>query len=763
VRDSAKRWLTMRGIALMLVVAAVLLLPGPLAAQDLKDAEALKAQVEQLYGQGKYAEAIPLAQRVLAVQETVLGAEHPDVATALNNLAGLYRAEGRYPEAEPLYKRSLGIREKALGPDHPDVANSLNNLAALYFVQSNWAQAADHWRRATAVLTRRAERGDVGQALTGKRKSESQQRDWYFWSLVKAAYRRPSDDRTFEPKLASELFEVAQWSQSSEAAGALSQMAARRAKGDAKLAAIVRERQELLVEWGKRDANRSAFAALAPDKRYTPAEAENVARLDAIDTRVAVIDKRLLAEFPDYGVLVSPKPSSVANVQANLRPDEALILTIDTPESKPTPEETFIWVVTKTEMRWVRSAVGQDALKREVAALRCGLDFGGTWGAKDNTCAEFLKTTYTAADDRAGKPLPFDPARAYALYKGLFGEVEDLIKGKHLLIVPSGALTQLPFQVLVTAPPAPGDDMRSVHWLIHDHALTVLPSVASLKALRRDAKASRAKNPLIGFGNPLIDGPDGSYAERAREARDIAGCAKTETQRVASATAFVAGLAPFAMRGGLADGGQIRRAPPLPETADELCAVARSTRAATADIYLGARATEAEVKHLSETGALAAYRVVHFATHGALSGQVQGSAEPGLILTPPGTASETDDGYLSASEITTLKLDADWVILSACNTAAGGATGTGGGAEALSGLARAFFFAGARALLVSHWSVNSDATVKLITGALSRMAADKRIGRAEALRQSMLAMISAGAQPADWAPFVVVGEGAATR
>jgi CHAT domain len=119
------------------------------------------------------------------------------------------------------------------------------------------------------------------------------------------------------------------------------------------------------------------------------------------------------------------------------------------------------------------------------------------------------------------------------------------------------------------------------------------------------------------------------------------------------------------------------------------------------------------------------------------------------------------DGYLSASEIAALKLDADWVILSACNTAAGGAQG----AEALSGLARAFFYAGARALLVSHWSVDSVATTKLISSAVGATARDKTLGRAEALRRAMVAMIDNGeareAHPTYWAPFVVVGEGAA--
>ncbi len=162
---------------------------------------------------------------------------------------------------------------------------------------------------------------------------------------------------------------------------------------------------------------------------------------------------------------------------------------------------------------------------------------------------------------------------------------------------------------------------------------------------------------------------------------------------------------------------------------------------------------------MNEQGLLAAYHIVHFATHGAVSGEITGRGEPGLIMTPPEMATADDDGYLPASKIEDLKLDADWVILSACNTAAGGREG----AEALSGLASAFFYAGARALLVSHWSVNSDVTVKLITGAMTHLATDKTIGRAEAMRQSMLALVDKGtpqeAHPAFWAPFIVVGEG----
>ena len=220
------------------------------------------------------------------------------------------------------------------------------------------------------------------------------------------------------------------------------------------------------------------------------------------------------------------------------------------------------------------------------------------------------------------------------------------------------------------------------------------------------------------------------------------------------------GVTSIETRGGLANVSQIRRQVPLYDTADELCAVARDIGADAGEMRLGARATEREVKTMSASGQLAQYRIVHFATHGVMAGQLNGSIELGLILTPPDTAGEDDDGYLSASEIVALKLDADWVILSACNTAAGNAAN----AEALSGAARAFIYAQARALLVSHWAVDSKATVKLVTSSIREIARDRSVGRAEALRRSMLTLIDKGdpreAHPAYWAPFIVVGEGA---
>src|SRR5262245_11724163 len=708
--------------------------------------------------QGRHAEAETLYRRSLVIAEKALGPEHPDVAQSLLNLAALYDAQHRYTEAEPLYQRSLSISEKALGPEHPLVGISVSNLAGLAYSQSQWAVARDYWQRSTGIIQRRTERG-LGGGRAEAAGGEAQRLVLDFWGLVKASYRLGalSSKRT----VAAEAFQTAQWALGSDTAASLAQMAARSAKGSSQLAALVRERQDLVSEWEASDKALIATKGEPPERRRADAEKLLADRLDAIDTRRARIDRRLNQEFPDYAAIVSPLPVSVAEVQTQLGTDEALVLFLDTPEWRPLPEETFIWVVTKTEVRWVQSELGTAALTREAAALRCGLDTTSWYGEGAHHCAELLKLPLDKAS-REGDPLPFDHVRAHRLYTSLFGEARDLIQGKHLLIVPSGPLTQLPFHMLVTRPPASGDH-RAVAWLAREHAITVLPAVSSLKALRRVGRPSTAARPMLGFGNPLLDGPDARFAERAKLAREKQHCPATQLRAIASLNGPRAHMSRIETRGGLANVADIKGQMPLPETADELCAVAQNIKAPVGDIRLGAQATEREIKRLSASGELAKYRLLHFATHGYLSGQLDGTNEPGLILTPPDKATEEDDGYLSASEIAALKLDADWVILSACNTAAGAAAN----AEALSGLARAFIYAQARALLVSHWEVYSDATVKLITGAVGEMALEPQVGRAEALRRSILALIDKGepeeAHPAYWAPFVVVGEGGVGR
>ncbi len=751
------------------------------------------AKLASLYReQGRYAEAEPLYKRILAANEHMLGADHPQTLDAAGALAALYQAMRRYDEAEPLYKRTLEAKERLLGPDnletlsivdnlaklyseqdrlgdaekfqkralearervlghdHPETLGSVARLAELRVRESAWAAAVDLWRRSTSAIAARMLRGasDDGQAPTGKAGDEASE----FRAFIKAAYRLTPQGGMPDADLSREMFQVAQWAKNAEAWPLLMRMAARVAAGNPTLAALAGERQDLAAERQRRERLQNAALGEAPEKRDAETKAENAARLAAIDARIQGIDKDLAENFPGYANLMNPVPVSVEEIQSLLGDDEALVLFLDTVELGPMPEESFVWVVTKTASRWVRSAMGAPTLTEEVAALRCGLDQTAWDGPR---CGQLSGQSYTDADRKAGKPLPFDYARALRLYQALFGQVEDLIKGKRLLIAASGPLTQLPFQALITAASKNGEEPPA--WLIRDHAISVLPAASSLKALRRSARQSAAEKPMIGFGNPLLEGPDGAYAQRAKEARDNRTCASLSTGEAASEPGAHS-VAPVQMTRGLADVSSLRKQTPLPETADELCVLARDLHAEARDIYLGARASEHVVKRLSETGELAKYRSVHFATHARLAEQGGGIVEPGLIMTPPDTPNETDDGFLSASEIAALKLDADWVVLPAFNTAAEGA----GAANALSGLARAFLAAQGKALLVSHWEVSPETTVKLITGAINRFAAEKSVGRAEAMRHSMLDLLDHGkpeeAHPSIWAPLTVVGE-----
>ena len=232
------------------------------------------------------------------------------------------------------------------------------------------------------------------------------------------------------------------------------------------------------------------------------------------------------------------------------------------------PAEIFVWAVTKTESRWVRSGLSVRELRDQVDGLRCGLDFLGAWNSA--RCSTLLNYTYTHADHRNGKPLPFNLREAHNLYQALFGQILDVLKGKDLLIVPSGPLTQLPFQILVAERPQETKLIRRVFaktsWLIMRHAITILPSVPSLHALRAYAKASQARKPYVGFGNPLLDGDPIS----AKLARKIRGCAEVGRARTPQLRSTHASILPLGRGTRLADMQQIRSQIALPETAGRI-------------------------------------------------------------------------------------------------------------------------------------------------------------------------------------------------
>lgn len=319
--------------------------------------------------------------------------------------------------------------------------------------------------------------------------------------------------------------------------------------------------------------------------------------------------------------------------------------------------------------------------------------------------------------------------------------------------MPSGALTALPFHLLVTEKPASAipekiEGYRDAAWLLKRQAVSVLPSVASLKALRGFAHKDLGLKPMTGFGDPLFNPAQPEPGDK----RSGPGTIKSAARGLATAA-----YTDFWQGAGVDRARLAQALPQLPDTADELNAVAKDLGVAASDIHLGGDASETTVKHAP----LSDYGIIYFATHGLVAGDVKGLGEPSLVLSIPKQPSELDDGLLTASEVAQLKLNADWVVLSACNTIAGDRPG----AEALSGLARAFFYAGARALLVSHWAVDSEAASRLAIATFDRLKADPKLGRAEALRQAMLGYLAdtsspRNAYPALWGPFALIGEGA---
>ncbi|MEP1292967.1 MAG: CHAT domain-containing protein, partial [Nitratireductor sp.] len=360
-------------------------------------------------------------------------------------------------------------------------------------------------------------------------------------------------------------------------------------------------------------------------------------------------------------------------------------------------DTTDIFVVDKERLHWRRVDLGAAALSKKVRALRAGLD--PTGGARS---AQPL----TLNPEMAG----FDRAAAHALYLTLFSDLEPVLADKELLVVVNGPLAALPLSVLVTAPPE--EDGRTP-WLIRRNAISVLPSLAMLR-LRAFAQTERRAAGFVGFGDPVFS-PDGSAS------------------------------------------GTLSKLAPLPGTRREVEAIGAIFEPAERAIYLGRAASETAVRDARLTG----QQVIAFATHGLVAGELGGDSEPGLAFSAPAATAAGDDGFLSASEAATLTLDADWLLLSACNTAASDGNPD---SQGYSGLARAFLFAGARAILVSHWPVRDDAAPLITAEAIKWRRQNPQASPALALQHALLAMIDDPARPdhadpAVWAPFVVFSGG----
>lgn len=662
----------------------------------------------------------------LAVFEATFGPVERSamLASTMAGLGRVYAWMGRDEEALPLLSQKRQTFGNLFGTNSPqataagaDVADTQRRAGRL---DEAVATARTVWAGAeTYAGTRQAVRQESASAPVAAIRPAGR-------ALLEALY---AADR---PGSAAEAFGVAQRLHSSSTAMAMQSFGDRLALENEDARTFLRRRQDLAEQLVALD--RSLAVAMARVGGASDPDAEATIRdgIALAERRMADLDLDRPPEVVELDELARAPALPAAEVRQHLSGNELLVsyLVLD--------EAIFAWAIDSDgKVDWFRLPVTGVELEQTVTRFRKGLE--------TNMFTRGAEPMVTSQRDRAAAFL----SAAHELYLMLVAPLEDALRGKqHLIVVANGALTSLPFHALVSSRPDPArtGSWRDAGWLVRDYAVSIMPSVASLRSIRMVATDGPAPTAYLGIGDPII----GRHAAPA-----VPGLAPETTALLEVAKADSRGVSDF-FRGGLADVGRVRSLPRLADTAIELRAVADSLSAhGPADLLLGRDASEARVKALP----LDRFRIIHFATHGLVSGDIEGLAEPALVMTPPAIPSEVDDGLLTASEIARLELNASWVILSACNTASGERPE----AEALSGLARSFFYAGARSVLVSHWPVVSSAAVKLTTRAFDEMARDTTVGRAEALRRSMLALIETGApyeaNPGYWAPFVVVGDG----
>ena len=505
-------------------------------------------------------------------------------------------------------------------------------------------------------------------------------------------------------RLEQEMFAASQMTDAGVSGQTIARMAARRAAETPALAAEVRAADDALRA---RDEARMALAeenAKGSDERSVERIGQLQAQADAAAGRVDTLAAKLRTDFPAYAGLADPGAVSLDAMRKALHPHEAFASFMIGVHS------AYVLLVMQGGLTAQPIQTNADDLAADITALR------------------------EAFVPKLGKLPDFSLVNANALYRETLGPLTPQLAGiDHLTVAVNGDLASLPFSLLVTTAPTDTRDYVHAAWLIRQTAVTETPSARAFMALRGEARTVQPR-PFLGIGNPSFQG----------------GCAN---QALA-----LGALASACQTAGPADPALLRALQPLPETAAEVQAVGRDLGASPDDILLGDGANETALR----AKPLDQYAVLYFATHGMLPGELHCEAQPGLVLSPPLTPAQTTaaDGLLTASEIADLKINANLVVLSACNTGAAGGTRFGGGA--LEGLADAFFNAGAHAVLASHWEVPSAATQALMTNTFANLAKDPKHDAAEALRQAQLALIAqdATAHPFDWAAFTLIGDGA---
>jgi len=719
--------------------------------------------------QGRNAEAVLLAEAALkATLESGVGKGSVALAEARRLLASAYVADGKFIQADKVFSEMVeGIKSdpqlagryqtnnldwalaliktgKAaqagtmtsamlardgarLGPNSARLAMIRAFNAAALQASGQSVQALPEFKKAIPILIDEA-RNDSEASVESVR--QVQQLTFVLEGYLASLGQQAKTDSSGAS--AAIAFQVADLAKGSGVQKALTASAARANIADPKLALLARNEQDLQQRIKSLSNLLVELLAAPPDQQLPAVQAKIRTDITAFKSQRDDLKKEIEKKYPDYAELVEPKPASVERTQKALKPDEVLISWYFG------DNVGYVWAITKDKpAQFAQLSIGRTQMAKEVAQLRKALDPG------------------VATIDEIPA---FDVVLANQLYQQVLAPVQSAFAGKKVMLtVPHAELGQLPLSLLVTKPtaqPAKGGatpfiGYKTVPWLTRDIAVAQVPSVTALTALRSLPAGNPNRKNFIGFGDPYFSAQQEQQADKQVKATQLATRGVPLNLRSAPKTSGVSSA-------------ELALLPRLPDTSLELEEIGKAIGAGDGDIFLH---KQASVKQVMATD-LSNRKVVMFATHGLVPGELNGLTQPALALSSPDVTGDKDDGLLTMDKVLTLKLDADWVVLSACNTAAG----EGAGSEAVSGLGRAFFFAGAKALLVSNWPVDSAASRTMMTDLFKSQQKAQGTSKAELLRQAMLNQIDQGgmkeganmkyayAHPLFWAPFVVVGD-----
>jgi CHAT domain-containing protein len=727
-----------------------------------------------LVEQGRYEEAEKLVRSALEIQRTLgVGDDTPTSANIMAQLGGVLTLQGKEKDAATVYAQletavsgweaqrrdvfllnssritalySAGRLDAGIaaaqallkrqvartGESHFDTASARGVLAIGYALAGRAEEALKEFRAAIPIMMTAARENAEDDETT-----VIAARSLRLQSVVEGYMRLLAQTSREVEKTGAETFALADAVRGQSVQKALAASSARMTAKDPALADLARNEQDLGKQIGAQLGILNNMLALPPSERDEKDVRATNAALEKLRAERVKARQEINRRFPTYADLVDPKPPSVEQVRAVLLPGEALI------SFYLGREASFVWAVPK------------DGAVAFAAIPASALDIE----AKVRALREALEPQAAMVSDIP----PFDTGLAHELYAQLLQPVEHAWKpARKLIVVTNGALGLLPLSLLPTAPVKVAEGgpafsgYRDVPWLARTHAVTLVPSVAALRTLRALPPGKPTRSTLIAFGDPYFSEKQAAESGEAPiEVADAGGLATRGVPLRRRSSPQTRGV----------DSAELALLPRLPDTADELrsMALALQTNAATA-LHLGKAANEKTVK----TTDLSNFKIVAFATHGLVPGELDGLIQPALALSAPQVAGVDGDGLLTMEEILTLKLDADWVVLSACNTG----SGAGAGAEAASGLGRAFFYAGTRAILVTNWSVHSQSARELVTDLFRRQATQSGLSRGEALQQAMLGLIDGKgfvddkgqtvfsyAHPLFWAPYSIIGDG----